>query len=125
DSNIYIVSEANAFAWPEVYFPGLGWVEFNPTPSEPRVSRTGTDDTTFSDSGGEEVFDDSALPPDTGPTTDSAATTVDNLQIEESNHIVSRIIIAVLLALAAVSALVFFGFNYTLQRGLGGTAYPV
>ena len=35
DTNTYNISEANAFAWPEVYFPGLGWIEFNPTPSEP------------------------------------------------------------------------------------------
>ena len=42
--NVYIVAEANAFAWPEVYFPGLGWVEFNPTPSEPRDRALGSDD---------------------------------------------------------------------------------
>jgi transglutaminase-like putative cysteine protease len=28
----YRVTEKSAFAWPEVYFPGFGWVEFNPTP---------------------------------------------------------------------------------------------
>lgn len=38
-SNSYLVTEKNAFAWPEVYFPGLGWVEFNPTPSLPPVQR--------------------------------------------------------------------------------------
>lgn len=37
----YQVTEQNAFAWPEVYFPGLGWVEFNPTPSLPAVARPG------------------------------------------------------------------------------------
>ncbi|MEX0786454.1 MAG: transglutaminase domain-containing protein, partial [Dehalococcoidia bacterium] len=36
----YRVTEQSAFAWPEVYFPGLGWVEFNPTPSQPRVLRS-------------------------------------------------------------------------------------
>jgi hypothetical protein len=34
------VTEANAFAWPEVYFPGLGWVEFNPTPNQGVVDRS-------------------------------------------------------------------------------------
>ena len=62
DTNVYVLSEANAFAWPEVYFPGLGWVEFNPTPSEPRVNRSGQDDTSFSDGGGEEFVDESTLP---------------------------------------------------------------
>ncbi|GIK43075.1 MAG: hypothetical protein BroJett011_69080 [Chloroflexota bacterium] len=27
----YLVTEANAHAWPEVYFPGYGWIEFEPT----------------------------------------------------------------------------------------------
>jgi len=35
----YLVTEQNAFAWPEVYFPGLGWLEFNPTPSLPKIAR--------------------------------------------------------------------------------------
>jgi transglutaminase-like putative cysteine protease len=39
----YILTEQNAWAWPEVYFPGLGWVEFNPTPARPLVARTGDD----------------------------------------------------------------------------------
>ncbi|MEX2372738.1 MAG: transglutaminase-like domain-containing protein, partial [Dehalococcoidia bacterium] len=29
----YTVTEERAWAWPEVYFPDLGWVEFNPTPA--------------------------------------------------------------------------------------------
>ena len=37
----YQVSEQDAYAWPEVYFPNLGWVEFNPTPNLPRVKRPG------------------------------------------------------------------------------------
>ena len=27
----YRVADQNAYAWPEVYFPGYGWLEFNPT----------------------------------------------------------------------------------------------
>ncbi|MGH2809065.1 MAG: transglutaminaseTgpA domain-containing protein [Actinomycetota bacterium] len=32
DPNEYIVSGTDAHAWPEVYFEGLGWVIFEPTP---------------------------------------------------------------------------------------------
>ena len=39
NSNLYRVTEQSAFAWPEVYFPGYGWIEFNPTPSQPRIQR--------------------------------------------------------------------------------------
>lgn len=37
----YVVRESNAHAWVEVYFPGTGWVSFDPTPSTPGLSRTG------------------------------------------------------------------------------------
>jgi transglutaminase-like putative cysteine protease len=31
----YIVRAQNAHTWVEVYFPGVGWVEFDPTPPDP------------------------------------------------------------------------------------------
>ncbi len=33
----YIVRELNAHSWADVYFPEIGWVEFEPTASEPEV----------------------------------------------------------------------------------------
>jgi transglutaminase-like putative cysteine protease len=35
----YIVRRLNAHAWPEVYFPGIGWVEFEPTGNQPTLDR--------------------------------------------------------------------------------------
>ncbi|TAK56065.1 MAG: DUF4129 domain-containing protein [Dehalococcoidia bacterium] len=40
--NTYNLTERNAFAWPEVYFPSIGWVEFSPTPSQPTIYRPGS-----------------------------------------------------------------------------------
>jgi transglutaminase-like putative cysteine protease len=37
--NIYYVRQFNAHAWPEVYFPNLGWIELEPTASLPAISR--------------------------------------------------------------------------------------
>lgn len=34
----YIVREANAHSWVEVYFVGVGWVEFEPTASQPPIT---------------------------------------------------------------------------------------
>jgi transglutaminase-like putative cysteine protease len=36
-----VVREKNAHAWPEVYFPGVGWIEFEPTnsPETPAILR--------------------------------------------------------------------------------------
>jgi transglutaminase-like putative cysteine protease len=38
----YTLTERDAFAWPEVYFPGIGWVEFSPTPTQPLIQRPGS-----------------------------------------------------------------------------------
>ena len=43
ETKSYEVTEANAWTWPEVYFAGLGWIEFNPTPAERLISRPGDD----------------------------------------------------------------------------------
>jgi transglutaminase-like putative cysteine protease len=55
ETKAYEVSGLRAWAWPEVYFAGLGWVEFNPTPSRALVERPG-DDSGFGD--GQLVFGD-------------------------------------------------------------------
>lgn len=35
----YTVRAADAHAWVEIYFPGIGWVEFEPTASQPEIRR--------------------------------------------------------------------------------------
>lgn len=42
DSDTFKLTQRNAFSWPEVYFPGIGWVEFSPTPMQPLINRPGT-----------------------------------------------------------------------------------
>src|SRR6266496_5510164 len=37
--NTYTVRRLNAHAWPEVYFPSVGWVEFEPTGNQPVLDR--------------------------------------------------------------------------------------
>ena len=43
DRGVYLVREADAHAWPEVYFPDYGWITFEPTPARPPIARP-TDD---------------------------------------------------------------------------------
>jgi len=35
----YTITEAQAHSWPELYFPGAGWVRFEPTPSQAEPER--------------------------------------------------------------------------------------
>ncbi len=37
--NVYVITGEQGHAWPEVYFSGIGWVEFEPTPSQPLPGR--------------------------------------------------------------------------------------
>jgi transglutaminase-like putative cysteine protease len=39
EANVYIVRSLNAHAWPEVYFPGIGWTEFEPTGNQDPLER--------------------------------------------------------------------------------------
>ena len=41
-SAAYNISQADAHSWVEVYFPGIGWVEFEPTAGLPGFERSGT-----------------------------------------------------------------------------------
>jgi len=40
----YVVTEADAHAWPEIFFPGYGWIEFEPTGGRPPITRPTADD---------------------------------------------------------------------------------
>ena len=44
----YIVSEADAHSWVEIYFPEFGWVEFEPTGGRPEIARAGGTTTALS-----------------------------------------------------------------------------
>ena len=52
DGSTYQLTEKNAWAWPEVYFPSIGWVEFNPTPSQPLIRRPGSPQASANGGGG-------------------------------------------------------------------------
>ncbi len=38
-SREFVVREQNAHSWPELYFPGAGWVRFEPTAAQPQPAR--------------------------------------------------------------------------------------
>ena len=39
EGHMWVVRESDAHTWPEIWFPGYGWIPFEPTPSEPLPER--------------------------------------------------------------------------------------
>lgn len=77
DQQAYVVRERDAHTWVEAYFPGYGWIEFEPTSAQAPLIRTGDD--TVSENFVQPVnptetptFTPSPLPPT--PTPDASAT---------------------------------------------------
>lgn len=51
ESTSYEVAGKDYHAWPEVYFPGIGWVAFEPTAAQPVLSYSASDQTIGASSG--------------------------------------------------------------------------
>jgi transglutaminase-like putative cysteine protease len=127
----YDIREEHAYAWAEVYFPGYGWMAFNPSPERPAVTRQG--DTIVEGGNGWFGGIDPAIlgslglglepePGTTPPEQNPPATPV-----EPAGGGGSGIPLAVWLALgvgAAAVALSAGGGLLTWERGLAGLPYP-
>jgi hypothetical protein len=61
----FVLRESNSYTWPEVYFPGQGWVAFNPSPDRPSIARG--EETADEELGGSATGRDPDLPIPNGP----------------------------------------------------------
>jgi transglutaminase-like putative cysteine protease len=42
NEGVWVVTEAEAHSWPELYFPKYGWIQFEPTAGRPALARVGS-----------------------------------------------------------------------------------
>jgi hypothetical protein len=120
----YLLREKHAYAWPEVYFPTYGWVEFSPYGEAPVIARPISDgaegDTALTDddllSGLNEpdfgeIFDDSG---GAGPIVGS------------DRNILKMLLplLYVLLGLVVVGGAAGLGIRFAWERGMAGLDYP-
>jgi transglutaminase-like putative cysteine protease len=121
------VRDRNSYAWPEVYFPEIGWVPFNPTPDRDADLTPRTDaSVTIDDSGS--IFDQ--LPAGVGDIpADPAADVTDIKEPQTSSPGVTGsgeqplewyVSAAVTVFLAALVGLAMLGW----QRSVAGLPYP-
>ena len=57
EENLYIITEADAHSWVEIYFPEFGWVNFEPTGGRPGIDRGSGADSALGSADYEEPWD--------------------------------------------------------------------
>lgn len=117
----YRVRERHSYAWPEVYFPGVGWVEFNPTPDRPLLGLL-PDNTPSTAISSQEELDLLAIPLGTEfdiTPTESAEQSVEAASTGRSYWVFVWLGAAV----AALGALAMLG-RFVWEWGLADLPYP-
>lgn len=71
DDGTFTVRERDAHAWPEVFFPGIGWVDFEPTASQPALVRA-VGSASEPGLSGQNGQGQTVSPPSSGPKNDEA-----------------------------------------------------
>ncbi len=120
----YHVTEANAFAWPEVYFPGYGWVEFNPTPNHPAISRAGDGQNAASAGANPNAPDLGLGNINPGGGAPQAGDAGSGLQAPRSSDRTGWLIGAIASGLALLFVSSAAGLRYAWVRGLSGLDAP-
>jgi hypothetical protein len=120
EGNTYTVRRLHAHAWPEVYFPGIGWVEFEPTGNQPSLNRplppsdaSETDGLTGPQS--DPRIEDGALFASREQELEEGITPV--AQVDPIN-LLSRYAGILMVGLAALA--IYFGHKYSVQRRFPG-----
>jgi hypothetical protein len=125
ETDRYRVTERDAFAWPEVYFPDLGWVEFNPSPNLPSIVRPAAVQDGDPEANGEAGPDAAAganeLPPFELEPPGAPAGGASQTSAADNNR---WLLIGIVAALAAGFASSAAALRYTWARGLAGLAPP-
>jgi transglutaminase-like putative cysteine protease len=117
----YNIREIHAYAWPEVFFSGIGWLPFNPSPDRPTIVRPGE----ISGGGGWFGID---TDPSEFPRSSGGATTVPSEGEPQTSAAGSQqgdypFVLWLVVGLAATAAAVVLGGRLAWERGLAGLPY--
>jgi transglutaminase-like putative cysteine protease len=125
-SNAFVVREQDAHAWVEAYFPQYGWIEFEPTPSQPPFARPDASLNTGSDSGDGTAAGNTGLNPNDPNRPNRAEDELNNggdggafsgdTVVAAVRAIDPRPALAFLVLLLVLLALAVFRFNWRFRR---------
>ncbi len=116
------LTELNAFSWPEVYFPNIGWVEFSPTPTQPLIQRRGEAPPAGAIGEGSTQDPSGSQIPDLGITSPPAPAVPDAVAATSDSSSTPWLLI--LAIVAGVAALLAGGAKVAWEWGMGGLSRP-
>jgi len=122
--NRFLLRESHAYAWPEVYFPTYGWVEFSPYGEAPVIIRPVSDNAEGDAALREDDLIRTGGEPDFGEIPEDAGSSV-TLSTPRENPLKPLLpVLYVLLGLVAVGGLAGLGVRFAWERGLTGLDQP-
>jgi transglutaminase-like putative cysteine protease len=120
----FLLRESHAYAWPEVYFPTYGWVEFAPYGEAPVILRPisdgGTGDQSLEGDDLTRIIDE----PDFGEIPEDFGGTSPLTQPKENPLKPFLPLLYALLVVAFVGGVGALGLRFAWERGLAGLDYP-
>lgn len=118
DADLYRVREFNGHSWPEVFFPGYGWVEFEPTAAELEIVRERRSDseTNPAEIPDSRLEDEERFGLEPESPADGSSTPPDTTAPGETAAVQSRWWIGILLMLLLVGGAAFFLLRPSTQR---------
>jgi len=125
DTGAWQLTERNAYAWPEVYFPGIGWVEFSPAPAQPLIQRPGAPVADGEDRQPDAGEGDAPVEPpiDLGIDRADRDSGVDATVREDAGSSAWPALIT-LAVIGGLAALTVFGARFAWEYGLGALPRP-
>jgi transglutaminase-like putative cysteine protease len=122
--NRYLLRDTHSYAWPEVYFPTYGWVEFAPYGDAPVISRPISDGA----AGDGAINEDDLLrgfgEPDFGEIPDDFGSSGAIPVPRENPWKAFLPLLYVLLGIVAIGGIAGLGLRFAWERGLAGLDYP-
>jgi hypothetical protein len=121
----YLLREKHAYAWPEVYFPTYGWVEFTPYGEAAVISRPVSDG-----AAGDTALNEGDLPvglpsEDFGEIFDDTGSISGPLAVHSEPWWQSLLpVLWVVLGVVAVGGVAGLGVRFAWERGMAGLDYP-
>lgn len=121
----YLLRDKHAYAWPEVFFAGYGWIEFSPYGDAQQITILPGDSGGDNAAGGGDIIPELPGIDEFGPIEDLGGGSSTPFTAPESNPFAVLLpVLYVLMALVILAAIAGISLRVAWERGMAGLDYP-